>query len=113
MRFGALLVAFVGAAAAIIALLSDPLRGLFAGALPVLFGLIVWMLTNWASYQHRSPDTLAEERPHTGKTAPATHPEGDPFDAPQPPRSPAEHAEMTAGAKRKSGRSRRKKSDAA
>ena len=67
-------------------LLSDPARGLAFGAVPVIFGGVVWILTNQAGYPNRDPESLAHERPTalepaapTTDNAPAGAEQWDPF----------------------------------
>lgn len=108
--FVALLFVLVGVMIATLVLLEDPVRGLLAGAWPILFVGIVWVLTNGASYRHRHPDSLPQDR--AADPQPAAPPAGgDPFTEPAPPMSPAELALKTAS-KKKSTR-RKKKTDAA
>ncbi len=110
--FGGLLLAFGGALGATIALLDDPLRGMLAGALPIIFAVSVWAITNRASYRLRHPDSLPGERMPISQDAPATT-AGDPFADPQPPPASAGHASKSAAGKKKLARFRKKKSDAA
>ncbi|MGI9647585.1 MAG: hypothetical protein ACR2OI_03605 [Acidimicrobiia bacterium] len=61
--FSALVASLLLVLVAVGALADDPVRGLLLGALPALFGVLVWVLTSQAGYPSREPDTLPHERP--------------------------------------------------
>jgi hypothetical protein len=68
--FSALVASLLLVLIAIAVMADDPLRGLLLGALPALFGVLVWVLTSQAGYPSREPDTLPHERPEK----PVEHP---------------------------------------
>ncbi len=110
--FGGLLLAFGGALGATIAILEDPLRGMLAGALPIIFAVCVWAITNRASYRLRHPDSFPGERMPISRDPPAIT-AGDPFADPQPLPASAGHASESSTGKKRLARFRKKKSDAA
>ncbi len=84
----------VAAVAVVMVATEDPTRGLALGALPVMFFISTWALTNRAGYADQAPDTS----PHQRRSAePAQQPkrdrspaaDGDPFAKKLPLLSPA------------------------
>lgn len=69
--FSALVASLLLVLVAVAGLADDPVRGLLLGALPALFGVLVWVLTSQAGYPNRQPDTLPHERPETPVEPPA------------------------------------------
>ena len=84
MLFIALMASLLLVLVAVAVLADDPVRGLLLGALPALFGVLVWVLTNQAGYPSRQPHTLPHERHEKPPEKPVEQPPAKSRPARQP-----------------------------